>query len=70
MIFFRLFSFLKYFNFAKKKFLYTERAIDLIDSHDKSKPLFLYFASQSPHTDEAFNVNKIQKICLNTILAN
>lgn len=30
--------------------LLTERAVDLIKSHNKAKPLFLYFAHQAPHS--------------------
>ncbi|GFN95654.1 arylsulfatase b-like [Plakobranchus ocellatus] len=30
-------------------YMYTQRAVDVISAHDKSKPLFLYMAYQAPH---------------------
>ena len=33
-----------------------ERAIEIINNHNKRQPLFLYYAAQNPHSDENFNV--------------
>jgi arylsulfatase A-like enzyme len=38
------------------KFSYVERAIEVINRHDKQKPLFLYYAAQNPHSGETFDV--------------
>jgi arylsulfatase A-like enzyme len=34
----------------------VERAIEIINSHDKKEPLFLYYAAQNPHSGETFDV--------------
>ena len=52
--------FKKKINLKKQKsfqYAYVERALNIIDSHDESKPLFLYFAAQNPHSDKNMNVN-------------
>ncbi len=33
-----------------------ERATEIINKHDKEKPLFLYYAAQNPHASETFDV--------------
>lgn len=40
------------------EFMYSERAVDILKNHDKSKPFFLYFAAQTPHVDHKFNCPK------------
>ncbi len=44
--------------FFEKQYSFINRAIDIIENHDKQKPLFLYYAAQNPHSDNSFNVNK------------
>lgn len=36
-------------------FMFTERANEIIENHNKTKPLFLYFAAQTPHIDHEYN---------------
>ena len=31
------------------QYIYQERLLDIIDSHDDQQPLFLYIALQNPH---------------------
>ena len=35
--------------------MYNDQAVRILNEHDKSKPFFLYFAAQTPHTDHNFN---------------
>jgi len=41
------------------QFAFNERITQIIDSHDKSKPLFLYYAAQNPHKDDDYNVANV-----------
>ena len=40
-----------------KKFTFTERTIDILQKHDKSKPFFIYFASQNAHLPNQVGFN-------------
>lgn len=35
--------------------MYNDRAVEILNTHDKSKPFFMYYAAQTPHTDHKFN---------------
>ncbi len=52
------------------QFMYDERAVEIITAHDKSKPLFLYYAAQTPHADHEFNVILLHVIKINTFYSS
>jgi len=38
---------------------FTERAQQILETHNKSEPFFLYYSAQTPHTDPNFYVISI-----------
>lgn len=38
------------------KFAFNNRIREILDYHDKSKPLFIYYTPENPHSDNNFNV--------------